>query len=164
VVAQGWQLPGFNLRQGRSAEKYLLEKFLTLTYRELNPVGDFYHLQSTVRQFLTPGTPFWFVDPIPSLDDLALDEPVGCLWLGSAMDQLHGDSHTHVLLLYVGTEYRRRGIGRALMIWAEAWAKQRGDGQLSLQVFQQSRAASALYAQLGYQPQSLWLVKSLNVD
>ncbi|MDB9484580.1 GNAT family N-acetyltransferase, partial [Dolichospermum circinale CS-537/05] len=54
-----------------------------------------------------------------------------------------------------------RGIGKALMNYIENWAKQRGYGKIGLQVFQTNIPALDLYHQLGYQEQSLWMVKSL---
>jgi ribosomal protein S18 acetylase RimI-like enzyme len=86
---------------------------------------------------------------------------VACLWLGNAIDQVQGDRHAHIFLLYVMPEYRRQGIGSALMRHAEDWARARGDRQLGLQVFYNNQAALSLYHKLGYQTQSLWMVKPL---
>jgi ribosomal protein S18 acetylase RimI-like enzyme len=82
--------------------------------------------------------------------------------VGNAVDQVRGDRHTHIFLLYVMPEHRRRGIGTALMSYVETWAIARGDRQIGLQVFQSNQSAINLYNQLGYQPQSLWMVKSLH--
>ena len=87
---------------------------------------------------------------------------MGCIWLGNAIDQVRGDRHAHIFLLYVMPEHRRRGIGSELMRHAEDWARARGDRQIGLQVFQSNQPALALYHQLGYQTQSLWMVKSLS--
>jgi len=83
------------------------------------------------------------------------------MWLGNAVDQLQGDRHTHIFLLYVMSEHRRRGIARALMRQAEDWARARGDRQIGLQVFQSNQPALNLYHLLGYQTQSFWMVKPL---
>ncbi|WP_318781317.1 GNAT family N-acetyltransferase [Amazonocrinis nigriterrae] len=88
--------------------------------------------------------------------------PIACLWVGNAIDQVRGDRHAHIFLLYVEPEHRRRGIGTALLRYLENWATQRGDRQIGLQVFQSNQAALNLYSQLGYESQSLWMVKSLN--
>jgi ribosomal protein S18 acetylase RimI-like enzyme len=61
-------------------------------------------------------------------------------------------------------EHRRRGIGTALMQYVENWATNRGDRQIGLQVFQSNQPALNLYNQLGYQTQSLWMVKSLQPE
>lgn len=87
--------------------------------------------------------------------------PIACLWLGNAVDQVWGDRHAYIFLLYVSPEHRRRGIGSALMHHAENWAKARGDRQIGLQVFYCNQPALRLYEHLGYQPQSIWMVKPL---
>ena len=89
---------------------------------------------------------------------------IGSLWMGTATDQVSGLRHAHIFLLYVQPEHRRKGLGRALMHQAEAWAAARGDRQISLQVFNHNAAALNLYQGLGYRPQSLALVKSLERD
>jgi ribosomal protein S18 acetylase RimI-like enzyme len=90
--------------------------------------------------------------------------PIACLWVGNAIDQVQGNRHAHIFILYVVPEYRRRGIGRALMQYVENWAIQRGDRQIGLQVFQSNKPALNLYNQLGYQTQSLWMVKFLSAE
>jgi len=82
--------------------------------------------------------------------------------MGNAIDQIKGDRHAHIFLLYVVPEHRRRGIATALMQYAENWAKERGDRQIALQVFQSNPPAINLYNHLGYQTQSLWMVKKIN--
>jgi ribosomal protein S18 acetylase RimI-like enzyme len=47
------------------------------------------------------------------------------------------------------------------MLEAEAWAAARGDRQIGLQVFQSNHAALSLYNTLGFQVQSVWMVKPL---
>ncbi|BBD60324.1 GCN5-related N-acetyltransferase [Nostoc sp. HK-01] len=90
--------------------------------------------------------------------------PVACLWVGNAVDQVNGDRHAHIFLLYVIPEHRRRGIGKALMQYLEKWATERGDRQIGLQVFESNQPALNLYNQLGYQTQSLWMVKQIGVN
>ena len=88
--------------------------------------------------------------------------PIACLWVGNSIDQVRGDRHAHIFLLYVVSEHRRRGIGKALMEYVENWAMTRGDRQIGLQVFKSNQPALNLYNQLGYETQSLWMVKSLD--
>ncbi len=160
---------GYMLRLGSGLDRALLIKFMHRTYQEQDAAGVCAHLAQTVEQYLSSETPLWWVTPKPEADSeapstLSSDRsspPVACLWLGTAIDQVHGDRHAHIFLLYVLPEHRRRGIGRALMYYAEAWAKARGDRQIGLQVFQSSQAALSLYHSLGFQTQSLWLVKPL---
>ncbi|MBP5971611.1 GNAT family N-acetyltransferase [Brasilonema sp. CT11] len=99
--------------------------------------------------------------PPPSLRS---SSAIAGLWVGNAIDQVQGDRHAHIFLLYVLPEHRRQGIGTALMQYVENWARARGDHQIGLQVFQTNTAALNLYNQLGYETQSLWMVKSLKPD
>lgn len=164
-------LPGYHLRIGSGRDRSILVNYLKLSYQELFPeLGDFSHLTETVKQFFSRETPLWWVE----LADEAVSEgssvvwsaplrkePVACMWLGNAVDQLKGDRHAHIFLLYVMPEHRRRGIARALMHQAEDWARARGDRQIGLQVFQSNQPALNLYHLLGYQTQSFWMVKPL---
>lgn len=163
---------------GSSFDRALLVKFMQLTYQELFPGQDFSHLAQTVEQYFSPETPLWWVDFIgkgqeakgegqeeestPSLlTPHSSPLKVACLWVGNAIDQVRSDRHTHIFLLYVKPEHRRRGIGKALMAYVENWASARGDRQISLQVFESNTAALNLYHRLGYLAQSLWLVKQM---
>lgn len=151
------------------------------TYQEAFPHQDFSHLARTVEQYFSNETPLWWVDflgqgdkedkedkgefaPPPPFSPSSplLSSPIACLWVGTAIDQIQGHRHSHIFLLYVVPEQRRRGIGTALMRYVENWAKIRGDHQIGLQVFQSNTAALNLYNHFGYQTQSLWMVKPLN--
>ncbi|HIK07471.1 MAG TPA: GNAT family N-acetyltransferase [Trichormus sp. M33_DOE_039] len=164
-------LPGYYIRRGSTLERSLLVKFMQRTYQELYPLQDFAHLAKTVEQYFSKDTPLWWVD----FSDEGLKEqekhetevtssslsPVACLWVGNAIDQVTGTRHPHIFLLYVVPEHRRQGVGTALMRYVENWAMQRGDRQIGLQVFQSNQPALNLYNQLGYQTQSLWMLKQL---
>lgn len=150
-------IPGYTLRTGSRLDRARLLKFMELTYLELYPDGDFSHLGQTVEQYFGSSTPLWWVEETPPSQKV----PVGCLWLGSAIDQVSGDRHAHIFLVYVAPEHRRRGIGSALIGHAETWAKDRGDRQIGLQVFLTNQPALNLYRKLGYDTQSLWMLKPL---
>ncbi|WP_353929576.1 GNAT family N-acetyltransferase [Okeanomitos corallinicola TIOX110] len=172
-------LDSYSICRGSTLDKALLVKFIQHTYQELFPDQDFSHLAHTVEQYLSTDTPLWWVyeteetansqektqSPVTSHQSLV---PVACLWAGNAIDQVTGSRHAHIFLLYVLPSHRRRGIGKALMQHIENWAKQRGDAcgeqsyrQIGLQVFTANTPALNLYQQLGYQTQSLWMIKSL---
>ena len=166
-------LPGYQIRRGSTVDRALLVKFMQQTYQDMFPDQDFSHLARTVEQYLSTDTPLWWVD---AADEVRMGNwtvegifphhltPVACLWVGNAIDQVQGDRHAHIFLLYVVPEHRRRGIGTALMHYVENWATQRGDRQIGLQVFQSNKPALNLYHQLGYQTQSLWMLKSLQPE
>lgn len=151
--------PSYRGRTGSSRDRALLVQFMQQTYQEWQPNQNHDHLVATVEQFFSEQTPLWLVevvDPTPVA--------IACLWLGSAIDQLRGDRYTCVFLLYVAPAHRRQGIGYTLMRQAEQWAKRRGDRQIGLQVFSFNQVALALYQRLGYQTQSVALIKPLTAD
>lgn len=150
-------LPEYSIRAGSGLDRALLVKFMQRTYQELFQAEDFSHLARTVEQYFSKETPLWWVE-------FSSPSPVACLWVGNAVDQVRGDRGTHIFLLYVVPEHRQRGIGKALMRYVEDWARTRGDRQIGLQVFQSNQPALNLYNQLGYQTQSLWMVKSLHPE
>ncbi|MDZ8259158.1 GNAT family N-acetyltransferase [Nostoc sp. ChiQUE01b] len=180
-------LPGYIIRRGSLLERSLLLKFMQRTYQGLFPNEDFSHLEQTVKQYFSSDTPLWWVEeeereqgsrgageqgsnkesissaPLPLCPSAPLP-PIACLWVGNAIDQVHGNRHAHIFILYVVPEHRRRGIGTALMRYVENWAIQRGDRQIGLQVFQSNKPALNLYNQLGYQTQSIWMVKFLSAE
>lgn len=151
----------YKIRSGSTLDRALLVKFMQRTYQEIFPQQDFSHLTRTVEQYLSQETPLWWVDFLEAEQVNSSTNPVACLWIGNAIDQLHGNRHAVIFLLYVVPKNRRQGIGKALMRYAEDWATKRGDSQIGLQVFQSNTAALNLYNQLGYQTQSLWMVKYL---
>ncbi|MBE9190832.1 GNAT family N-acetyltransferase [Gloeocapsopsis crepidinum LEGE 06123] len=159
-------IPGYTIRAG-GIDRALLLKFMQRTYKELFPEQDFSHLARTVEQYYSKETPLWWVDITGENYSLATShqqlttQTVACLWAGNAIDQVKGDRYTHIFLLYVVPEYRKKGIGTALMQYAEAWAKKRGDRQIGLQVFQCNQPALNLYNQIGYESTSIWMVKKL---
>ena len=139
------------------------------TYAEIEATGTSSHLATTVDQYFSQETPLWWVksnrdrthnrnDELPSF----LNHPIACLWVGTAIDQVSGDRHAHIFLLYVMPAHRRQGIGVALMHQAEQWAIARGDRKIGLQVFQVNQPAIHLYNRLGYEVQSLGMVKPLS--
>ena len=166
-------IPGYHLHSGSGLDRALLIKFMARTYAELYPEQDFSHLASTVEQYFSDKTPLWWVkkelDSDAMKPDLTLGQKlvikaqsvVGCLWLGNSIDQVNGERNTHIFLLYVAPEYRRQGIGKALMNHAENWAKNRGYKSMSLQVFTNNQPAINLYEKLGYQTRCLLMFKSL---
>jgi GNAT superfamily N-acetyltransferase len=158
--------PGYQLRSGSERDRSLLVKFLQRTYAELFPGGEFSHLKDTVDQYFSSDTPTWWVElqqdaPEAQLLGRSATLPIGCLWMGRATDLSTGETNANIFLLFVEPNYRRLGIGSALVRYAENWAKVRGDRQIGLQVFQSNQPALTLYQTLGYRTQSLWMIKTL---
>ena len=169
MLLPGLMPVGYHLRLGSGLDRARLVQFMQRTYQEREATNSYAHLAQTVDQYLSRETPLWWVtcaaesrsESVSNSISNHLNQPIACLWLGTAIDQVHGDRHAHIFLLYVLPEHRRKGIGRALMLQAEAWAIARGDRQMGLQVFQSNHAALNLYTSLGFHAQSLWMVKPL---
>jgi ribosomal protein S18 acetylase RimI-like enzyme len=155
-----YSLPdGYCLRVGNYKEKAQAIAFMQKTYRELfGARNDFAHLAPTVESYLSAKTPLWWVDRTD--ENPQGEKTIACLWMGSAIDQTSGDRQTYIFLLYVEPEHRRRGIATALMQRAETWTASQGDRQIALQVFGQNQTAVEFYRRLGYQVQSLSLIKT----
>ncbi|NES82179.1 MAG: GNAT family N-acetyltransferase [Moorea sp. SIO2B7] len=151
---------GYQLRVGSVKDQALLVKFMNITYQErFQKQQDFSHLADTVQKYITPDTPLWFVEPKIAQNQIV--KPIACLWMGNAIDQVQGDRYSYIFLLHVLKEHRRKGIGSALMRYAQDWAKKRGDRQIGIQVFANNQPALNLYHCLGYQTQSLLMLKPL---
>lgn len=68
----------------------------------------------------------------------------------------------HVADLAVVEDARRTGVGRELMKTAETWARQQGMSIVSLDVWAPNEPARSFYADLGYTPEALNLIKVLS--
>ena len=146
----------YQLVTGASIDVATLLRFLQITYQELYPQQqDYQHLQVTVDRYFTHQTPLWFVSTNEP------DERIACLWVGIAIDQITGNRHPNIFLIYVAPAYRRQGIGRALMQYVEVWAKNQGYTQIGLQVFTTDLPAIELYHKLGYESRSISMMREL---
>ena len=63
--------------------------------------------------------------------------------------------------LAVGQQFRRRGIGRALMNQAHKWAMAKGAVDVELNVFEFNQPALAFYRALGYETSTRRMVRDL---
>lgn len=152
------KLTGYSIDRGNTKDRALLLAFLERTYQSLFPdQGKFPHLQQTLDSYFSGRSPLWWVRVAGN--GLSLSTPIAGLWLGNAIDQVTGDHHGHVFMLYVEPAHRRRGIATALLNQAQQWGQQRGDRRLGLQVFPHNQGAIALYEKLGFIPKALLLEK-----
>jgi RimJ/RimL family protein N-acetyltransferase len=71
--------------------------------------------------------------------------------LSISRDEHPASRHIADIGLMVAQGSRRRGVGRALMEAAEAWAREAGISKLELHVFPHNEPAIALYETLGYE-------------
>lgn len=87
--------------------------------------------------------------------------PAGCLLMWTLEDYFSRQWHAHVSVIAVTKEAEGRGVGRALMEYAEHWARQRGHRSITLSVFEGNQRAQALYTRVGYQTEMRRMVKLL---
>lgn len=86
---------------------------------------------------------------------------LGFISLKEAKD-VAGTARGHVADVAVTADARRMGVGTALMNAAEAWARERGLPELSLDVWSTNERALAFYRRLGYCAESSCLVKRVS--
>ena len=75
--------------------------------------------------------------------------------LSVARDPHSASRHVADLGLMVAASHRRRGIGRALLQQAEAWARSAGVVKLELHVFPWNEPAIKLYEDFGFEREGL---------
>jgi L-phenylalanine/L-methionine N-acetyltransferase len=75
--------------------------------------------------------------------------------LSLSRDPHPSSQHVADLGLMVAAEYRRRGIGRALLEQAVRWAQESGVRKLELHVFTWNEPAVALYESFGFEREGL---------
>lgn len=87
--------------------------------------------------------------------------PVGVLFVSTRADYFTGSPHAHVEVLALDPAAQGQGLGRRLMEEAERWARGRGYGAITLNVFDGNTRALALYERLGYRTETRHLWKPL---
>jgi ribosomal protein S18 acetylase RimI-like enzyme len=103
-------------------------------------------------------------DAVIAVAESPAGDPAGFVFVSTRTDYFTGERHAHVEVVAVAPLVRRRGVGRALIDEAERWASARGDRVITLNVFDANRRARALYARLGYVPETIHYRKALGVD
>ena len=92
--------------------------------------------------------------------DAGTGATVGRLWLHARQRQGAGTS-VWVYFVEVDEGRRGQGWGRALMTYAEQWARERGSSEIGLNVFGGNTAARRLYTSLGYGERSVTMSRRL---
>jgi ribosomal protein S18 acetylase RimI-like enzyme len=86
---------------------------------------------------------------------------LGFIHLEEEKEFFSGEAQGYIANLAISQEAEGKGVGRALMNAAEAWAKERGYRYLTLNVFATNRRARTFYEKLGYAEDVLRLTKML---
>lgn len=85
--------------------------------------------------------------------------PVGFMHLQKTQDFFTGRSNCHISDLAVAQAHEGRGIGKALLAHAEAWAREHRCALVTLAVFPGNERARALYEANGYATDLMRLAK-----
>lgn len=115
------------------------------------------HLRGDLRRHLLDEPPGSYMFIAEDNDG----EPAALLHLQKSSDLLSGKPTVHISDLAVPVTREGQGIGRALLVWAENWAREHGAAALTLNVFPGNARAQALYARNGFQTDLLKLVRPL---
>jgi GNAT superfamily N-acetyltransferase len=88
--------------------------------------------------------------------------PIGFIHLTTDEDYYTNSATAHVGDIVVAPHAGGRGVGAALLAHAEQWARERGFGLLTLNVFAANAAARRLYARAGFREEWIRCIKKLN--
>jgi diamine N-acetyltransferase len=149
--------PAVRLRTGtpEDADRFALVGQATFleSYAGLLPVSDI--LSHGQRQHAAQVYANWLVDPawrgwLAEAEEGAA--PVGYLIAGRSDLPLpdSDERDLEVKRIYLLYRFQRRGLARAMMDEATAWARERGCRRLVLGVYSRNEAALAFYAHLGF--------------
>jgi ribosomal protein S18 acetylase RimI-like enzyme len=89
-------------------------------------------------------------------------EPVGVMELHPDADYFTGHPRAYIDILVVAPEAEGRGIGRALLRHAEAWARRHGCREVVLDVFATNEPAVAFYERCGYRADHIRMAKPVD--
>lgn len=83
----------------------------------------------------------------------------GYALLETLTDYFTLERHGHVGILAVAAEAEGRGLARALLDAADAWARENGFSRMTLNVFAGNRHARDVYEHLGFAPETVRYLK-----
>jgi ribosomal protein S18 acetylase RimI-like enzyme len=119
----------------------------------------------TFQQYFTALTPADLTRDAGSEAFVATTEdvgmPLGLLVMKPDADYFTGHPRAYVEILVVAEEAEGRGIGKALMAYAEQWAQARGCREVVLDVFANNPSAIAFYERIGFVPDHIRMSKPL---
>jgi GNAT superfamily N-acetyltransferase len=98
---------------------------------------------------------------------VAVDEadlPLGLLILHAEQDYFTGHPRAYVDILVVDEAAEGRGVGRALMVHAERWAREHGCAEVCLDVFATKPDAIAFYERLDFRADHIRMAKPVTPE
>ncbi len=121
-------------------------KIRSATLQDEAAIVTLWHACGLTVPYNDPATDFRFALGGPNSDVLVLDDLSGSVMVG------HDGHRGWLYYVAVAPEQRGKGLGRALVVAAEAWLKQRGVPKVHLMVRETNQAVAAFYQRLGYDP------------
>jgi RimJ/RimL family protein N-acetyltransferase len=100
-----------------------------------------------------PSEAFWISELIRAEESLALVAEADGKIVGNVLvsvDRGRATEHIGVLSICIAIDWRDVGIGSELVAGAQAWARERGLGKISLGVFPDNERAIAVYERRGF--------------
>jgi GNAT superfamily N-acetyltransferase len=89
---------------------------------------------------------------------------IGFIHLTTDEDYYTNSKVAHIADIVVTPNDSGRGVGTALMAFAERWANEHGFRMLTLNVFAANRRARDLYAKVGFREEWIRCIRDLNSD
>jgi len=89
------------------------------------------------------------------------NQALGFIHSCSRKDEISGEVCATVPLLGVSPKTQGIGVGKALITAAEQWAKEQGYRLLHLEVFAHNDKAQGFYQNLGFEPETLHMIKEI---
>lgn len=137
----------WTLRPGRPTDGRALARL----FADVRTEGRW--LITTPGAISEPSEAFWISELIRAEESLALvaeadGEIVGNVLI--SVDRGRATEHIGVLSICIAINWRDVGIGSALVAGAQAWARERGLGKISLGVFPDNERAIAVYEGRGF--------------
>lgn len=88
--------------------------------------------------------------------------PLGVLTVQPDREYFTGTERTSIEAIAVAAGAEGRGVGRALLAHAEAWARAHGHREVALDVFAANARARAFYARAGFEDDHVRMVKPID--
>ena len=90
--------------------------------------------------------------------------PAGYLMVRPDTEFFSGEARAYIERLATTAEAEGTGVGRQLMVWAEAWAGSEGFRTIALDVFASNARARRFYGRNGYEEDFLQMVRTLGQE
>ena len=137
----------WTLRPGRPTDGRALARL----FAEVRKEGRW--LITTPGSISEPSEAFWISELIRAEESLALVAEADGEIIGNVLvsvDRGRATEHIGVLSICIAIDWRDVGIGSQLVAGAQAWARERGLGKISLGVFPDNERAIAVYEKHGF--------------